>query len=87
MPGWSRSAAPWPPRGTAAAVAATSRTAIRAPRRIVELLAEANIVTDYRTPDRLRFGLSPLTTRYTDVWAAVAATRAIIETEHCESHG
>jgi kynureninase len=55
--------------------------------RIVELLAEANIVTDYRTPDRLRFGLSPLTTRYTDVWAAVAATRAIIETEHCESHG
>src|ERR1700729_1418191 len=32
MPGWSRSAAPWPPRGTAAAAAATSRTAIRAPR-------------------------------------------------------
>src|SRR5690348_14692856 len=31
MPGWSRSAAPWPPRGTAAAAAATSRTAIRAP--------------------------------------------------------
>jgi len=54
--------------------------------RLVELLAAANIITDYRTPDRLRFGLPPLTTRYTDVWAAVAATRAIIETEHCESH-
>src|SRR6476659_125054 len=32
MPGWSRSVAPWPPRGTAAAAAATSPTAIRAPR-------------------------------------------------------
>jgi len=54
--------------------------------RLVELLADANIITDYRTPDRLRFGLSPLTTRFTDVWAAVAATRAIIETER-ENHG
>src|ERR1700760_3656436 len=32
MPGWSRSVAPWPPRGTASAAAATSPTAIRAPR-------------------------------------------------------
>src|ERR1700745_1546720 len=32
MPGWRRSVAPWPPRGTAAAAAATSPTAIRAPR-------------------------------------------------------
>src|SRR6201996_5166764 len=32
MPGWSRSAAPWPPRGTAAAAAATSRIAIHGPR-------------------------------------------------------
>ena len=65
MPGWSRSAARWPRRGTGA----------------------ANIITDYRTPDRLRFGLPPLTTRFTDVWMAVTATRDIIETERCENHG
>jgi kynureninase len=54
--------------------------------RLVELLADANIITDYRTPDRLRFGLSPLTTRFTDVWTAVTVTRDIIETER-ENHG
>src|SRR5260370_803920 len=55
--------------------------------QIVGLLADANIVTDYRTPDRFRFGLSPLTTRFTDVWTAVAATRDIIETTCGEDHG
>jgi kynureninase len=50
-----------------------------AAERIVERLAAADIVTDYRTPDRFRFGLPPLTTRFTDVWAAVAATRALLE--------
>jgi len=59
---------------------------------VTGLLADANIITDYRTPDRIRFGLSPLTTRFTDVWAAVAAARDIIETRRCdvrtsESHG
>ena len=47
--------------------------------QIVGRLAAANIVADYRTPDRFRFGLSPLTTRFTDVWTAVAASRDIIE--------
>jgi kynureninase len=46
--------------------------------QIVAQLAAANIVTDYRTPDRFRFGLSALTTRFTDVWSAVAASRDII---------
>jgi kynureninase len=46
--------------------------------QLVGQLAAANIVTDYRTPDRFRFGLSPLTTRFTDVWSAVAASRDII---------
>jgi kynureninase len=44
-------------------------------------LAAAGIVTDYRTPDRFRFGLSPLTTRFTDVWTAVAATRDLLKGE------
>jgi kynureninase len=47
--------------------------------QIVGQLAAANIVTDYRTPDRFRIGLSPLTTRFTDVWTAVGASRDIIE--------
>jgi kynureninase len=46
--------------------------------RITGRLAAAAIVTDYRTPDRFRFGLPPLTTRFTDVWTAVAATRDLL---------
>jgi kynureninase len=47
--------------------------------QIVGELAAANIFTDYRTPERFRLGASPLTTRFTDVWTAAAATRGIIE--------
>jgi kynureninase len=46
--------------------------------RIVARLAEKGVITDYRTPDRFRFGLSPLTTRFTDVWDATEAARALI---------
>jgi kynureninase len=46
--------------------------------RIVARLASDGVVTDYRTPDRFRFGLSPLTTRFTDVWDAADAARALI---------
>ncbi|MBV9092307.1 MAG: kynureninase [Streptosporangiaceae bacterium] len=49
-----------------------------AAERIAAKLGEAGIITDYRSPDRLRFGLSPLTTRFTDVWDAAAATRDVI---------
>ncbi len=47
--------------------------------RIVARLADDGVITDYRTPDRFRFGLSPLTTRFTDVWDAAEAARALIE--------
>jgi kynureninase len=46
--------------------------------RIVARLAEAGVITDYRTPDRFRLGLSPLTTRFTDVWDAARAARDLI---------
>ncbi|HJY00098.1 MAG TPA: kynureninase [Streptosporangiaceae bacterium] len=46
--------------------------------RIVEQLASDGVIADYRTPDRFRFGLSPLTTRFTDVWDAADAARALI---------
>jgi kynureninase len=50
--------------------------------RIVEELAAGGVITDYRTPARFRFGLSPLTTRFTDVWDAAVAARDLIK---CES--
>ncbi len=55
--------------------------------RIVEELAAADIITDYRTPERFRLGLSPLTTRFTDVWDAAAAARDIIKQKRYENHG
>jgi len=55
--------------------------------RIVERLAAEGIITDYRTPERFRFGLSPLTTRFTDVWDAAEAARAIITGKRYDDHG
>jgi kynureninase len=52
---------------------------------VVAELAKSNIVADYRTPNRFRFGLSPLTTRFTDVWNAAAATRELLI--HRNNHG
>jgi kynureninase len=41
-------------------------------------LAEHGIVADLRPPDLIRLGLSPLSTRFTDVHDAVAALRALL---------
>ncbi|MGW7079752.1 kynureninase [Streptomyces sp. NPDC054866] len=40
--------------------------------------ADAKVVCDYRVPDRLRIGLSPLVTRFTDVWDALARIRDVV---------
>jgi kynureninase len=55
--------------------------------RIVERLAAGGIITDYRTPERFRFGLSPLTTRFADVWDAAEAARDIITSKRYDDHG
>ena len=39
--------------------------------RISQALIDAQVIPDYRTPDRLRLGPAPITTRFTDVWDAV----------------
>jgi kynureninase len=54
--------------------------------RIVGQLAARDIIADYRTPDRFRLGLSPLTTRFADVWTAAQAARDIIAPERHASH-
>lgn len=53
-------------------------------RRIFQVLAARGVITDYRSPDRVRYGLAPLTTRFTDVWDAMAETRQIIEAKAYE---
>ena len=46
---------------------------------VTERLAERGVVTDYRPPDVVRFGLTPLYTRYVDLAAAVDALRAVLD--------
>jgi kynureninase len=43
------------------------------------LIEEGNVVPDFRAPDRIRCGLSPLTTRFVDVWDAMDRLRSLVE--------
>ena len=47
--------------------------------RIGRALIRAGVIGDYRAPDRLRLGPTPINTRFTNVWDALDATRRIIE--------
>ena len=47
---------------------------------IMQAMIAAGIVGDFRAPDILRFGFTPLYTTFEDVWAAVATLDAIMET-------
>jgi kynureninase len=47
--------------------------------RICRALATAGVVADYRVPDRLRLGPSPLYTRFVDVWDAADRLRRLVE--------
>ena len=47
--------------------------------RIGRALIRAGVIGDYRTPDRLRLGPTPINTRFTDIWDALDTTRRIIE--------
>ena len=47
-------------------------------RRLCGQLIERGVIVDFRGPDVIRFGLSPLTTRFLDVWDAVAATQELL---------
>ncbi|MET0865819.1 MAG: aminotransferase class V-fold PLP-dependent enzyme [Nakamurella sp.] len=44
-------------------------------REVCAKLIEAGVLVDFRTPDTIRIGLSPLPTSYTQVWDALDAIR------------
>ncbi|MGH2881463.1 MAG: kynureninase [Solirubrobacteraceae bacterium] len=44
-------------------------------------LIERGVIPDFRRPDVIRFGFSPLTTRFVDVWDGVEALRELISRE------
>jgi kynureninase len=46
--------------------------------RISQALIRANVIGDYRTPERLRLGPTPISTRFTDVWDALDRLRRIV---------
>jgi kynureninase len=57
-----------------------AHVALRHPRarELRDALDRRGVIVDMREPDVLRFGLSPLTTRFTDVWDGVAALDEIL---------
>jgi kynureninase len=47
-------------------------------KRLCAQLVELGVIPDFRRPDVIRFGLSPLTTRFVDVWDGVDALRGLL---------
>ena len=50
-------------------------------RRITGQLAERGVLTDFRAPDSVRLGLSPLTTSFEDVRVGVSKLREVLSEE------
>jgi kynureninase len=48
---------------------------------IMQALIARGVIGDFRAPDILRFGLTPLYLRFVDVWDGVAILKEILETE------
>ncbi|WP_144638425.1 kynureninase [Bordetella genomosp. 13] len=46
---------------------------------IVQALIERGVIGDFRAPDVLRFGFTPLYTRYVDVWEAVERLQQVLD--------
>jgi kynureninase len=48
---------------------------------IMQALIARNVIGDFRQPNLLRFGFTPLYTRFIDVWNAVAIIRGVMQNE------
>lgn len=57
-----------------------AQVSLRAPHAgaVMQALADRGVIGDSRPPDVLRFGLTPLTTCYADVWDAVEQLRSVL---------
>lgn len=53
--------------------------AVEGAAELCAALRARDVVVDFRRPDVIRFGLSPLTTRFVDVWDGVEALRSLRE--------
>lgn len=49
---------------------------------VMQALIERGVIGDYREPEIMRFGLTPLYTRFVDVWDAVEILRQILDGQH-----
>jgi kynureninase len=47
---------------------------------VMQALIAAKVIGDFRAPDVMRFGVSPLFVRYVDVWDAMDALERVLET-------
>jgi kynureninase len=47
-------------------------------KRLCAALIDRGVIPDFRRPDVIRFGLSPLTTRFVDVWDGVETLRTLL---------
>jgi kynureninase len=48
---------------------------------IMQALIERGVIGDYRAPDAIRFGFTPLYTRFTDVYDAVTHLKDVLDTQ------
>lgn len=66
-----------------------SQVSIRVPdaQSLSRALAAQQVVTDFRPPDVVRFGLTPLYTRFVDIWDAVDRLRQLLRGRVAVSRG
>jgi kynureninase len=53
---------------------------------VMAALIARGVIGDYREPEIMRFGFTPLYTRYADVWDAVAVLKDILDREDYDVH-
>jgi len=53
---------------------------------VMAALIERGVIGDYREPEIMRFGFTPLYTSFADVWDAVEVLRDILDNEHYDIH-
>ena len=50
---------------------------------VMQALIAHGVIGDFRAPDIIRFGVTPLYTRFVDIWDAAAIIERVISTSDC----